>query len=262
MFDTCDTFFFVQNHQGPVFNQINQWLARSHFRCFGFSSAEQLIDRIDQLGPVACVAIFGPVLQDMSGLQLASRLHSETPSVATMMVLRSSDIRTATQAILSGNPLLLFDDCDPAETLTQLGAATQLAQENHLRSRGHQAIVSRLQRLTAEQLELLRHWCQGIGNSRLLARLGIDAATLVEHKKAIRAKLEINRVVQLLWEVNRLELDIDALLASVQPLDDQAVESLRKAGCVKLSEEVGPVAAGIAGVGPTGSGRNRLRTAI
>jgi FixJ family two-component response regulator len=264
MFYTDDLFFFVQNHQGPVFNQINQWLARSQFRCFGFSSAQQLLERIDQIGPAASVAIFGPVIQDMSGLQLASRLRTEVPEVSSVLVLRSSDIRTATQAVLAGNQRLIFDDCDAAETLTLLGEATQLAKENQLRIRGRQAIVNRLQRLTAEQLQLLQHWCQGAGNQQLRELLGVDEATLHEQKKQIRVELEIDRLVQLLWEVNRHELDIDSLLAGIRPRDNLATTAPIDQPCrVKLCGQGDSLSA--AGASPSGINicrSKRLRTAI
>lgn len=263
MFYTDDTFFFIQNHQGAVFQQINQWLARSRFRCLGFSSARQLLEGIDQIGPAASVAVFGPVLQDMSGLQLTSQLRREAPDVSTVMVLRSCDIRTATQALLSGNQRLIFDDCDPAETLTLLGEATLVAKENHLKQQQQRAIINRLERLTADQLLLLQYWCQGFGSRRLLQRLGGDEGMLREQKRQIRAKLEIDRVVQLLWEVNRLEIDIDSLLMSVRPRGDQTLRCPSQAEPLKLRGEGGsPATAGQGTADRTAPASKPLRTAI
>lgn len=99
------------------------------------------------------------------------------------------------------------DDSDQVEIWEMLTYAKQKALELAVYRSKHKIWLTRLDRCTMAERQVLKLWAEGHSNKQITRRLDIAPRTLQLRKRAILQKLESTNLFAIIREFNKLHLE-------------------------------------------------------
>jgi FixJ family two-component response regulator len=167
-----------------------------------FESPEEFLRQHDPEMPGCVLLDIG--MSELDGLSLQARLSHDGGRRAVIFITARDDARTGVFAMKAGALDYLTKPVQDTTLLTSVATAIDFDQ----RSRRHHAELLELQRLfrrlTAREIEVLRHVVRGRLNKQIAYDLGIVEKTVKVHRGRLMEKLQVHSVAELVRLGERL----------------------------------------------------------
>ncbi len=181
---------------------LGRLLRSQKLRTTSYASAEAFLADFENVD-LDCI-ILDVSMPGMSGLALQEQIHARRPRLPLLFLTGQGTIPMSVQAVKAGAVDFLTKPVDQAELMTALERAlTEGAQAN----RDAQELTElrdRFGRLSARELEVLRHVIAGKPNKAIAAELGVSEQTIKVHRMRVTQKTGVNSVVALVRAADRL----------------------------------------------------------
>jgi two-component system, LuxR family, response regulator TtrR len=202
---------YIQSPGSEVLQRIQLLSAAWTDGVHEFRSGRELIELLTGDLMIPGVAVFDAMLSDTTGGQLTERLSEISTSTVPVVVVNSTDARTATRFLMKGKCLVIPNAYEDAEIWEVLTAGKQRALANYQLEAGRADFVSKLVKCTQDELKVLRLWCMGKSNKQIASALEIAIRTVQIRKKSLLQNLHLNHVIEVVREMNSLGFSVEAL---------------------------------------------------
>ncbi len=168
------------------------------YRTCAYASAEELLARGADMEP-GCV-VSDVRMPGMDGLTLLRQFRLEGIDLPLILISGHGDIPLAVAAMKAGAVDFLEKPFDAGALLNAVEVGLQ-RQSGDTPEAEHTEAVSRLETLTARELEVLKRLVAGESNKEAAARLGVSHRTVEFHRAHIMEKTEAKGLPDLvrLW---------------------------------------------------------------
>jgi len=160
-----------------------------------YESAEALLDN-DELSRADCL-IVGPALPGMSGLELQETLRARGWRVPIIFVGNCAKIRCVVEAMKGGADDYLSEPIQQDDLLRSVRSAVKTGRTLRRLDQEHAVLISRLQRLTHREQEVLELLCQGKSTKQIASQFGVCIQTAWRHGNRALKKLDVEDQVDL-----------------------------------------------------------------
>lgn len=213
---------YIQSPGSDVLQRIGQLSSAWTDGVHEYRSGREVVELISREPLAPGVAVFDAMLSDTTGGQLTERLSELSTSTIPVVVVSSTDARTATRFLMKGKCLVIPNAYEDAEIWEVLTAGKQRAMENHQLEAGRAVFVSKLVKCTQDELKVLRLWCMGKSNKQIASALEIAIRTVQIRKKALLNNLNLNHVIEVVRHMNALGFSVEALgTINIEALDSR-----------------------------------------
>jgi DNA-binding NarL/FixJ family response regulator len=185
----------------PVLNCLRHLAARCDLVIVEFESGaevELLTEPVD-----AGIVAFESLLPDMTGPQLANWLETSRPSLVPLVAVRATDARTAIRLASDTRAVVVPDSCEELELWEALTSARARALSGKAYHQARLSLVRRIESCTDDELKILRRWARGQTNKQIASETDISMRTLNLRKNSILNKLEVENIVEAVWELSK-----------------------------------------------------------
>lgn len=154
----------------------------------GFSTGDAFLAELDELTP-------GPLLLDMnmpgtSGMGVIEAIRGR-PDLLPIVLTGWGDVSRAVLAMKAGAVDFLEKPCDPAQLLQTVETAFSLLEKTTLVAARTEAAVSKLERLSGRERDVLEGLMVGKSNKIIGHELGISPRTVEVYRANMMEKLEV-----------------------------------------------------------------------
>jgi two-component system nitrate/nitrite response regulator NarL len=167
------------------------------------------------------VAVLDITMPEMTGLQVAAKLHEELPAVRVVILSMHDNPEYVLEAVRAGAHAYLLKDLAATELRAAVEAvhagesyySREIAAMLTTAVRGELEEAQRgqaLDSLTGRERDVLLGIVQGETNKEIAARLGISHRTVETHRESLMRKLRIRTVAGLTKFALEAGLDVDA----------------------------------------------------
>lgn len=160
------------------------------------------VELLTQPGDAGIVA-FESMLPDMTGPQLANWLEHSRPSLIPLVAIRATDARTAIRLASETRAVIIADTSEELELGEALTSARQRAVSSKAYHAARLSLVRRIESCTDEELKILHCWARGQTNKQIAFETDISMRTLNFRKNSILNKLEVDNIVEAVWELSK-----------------------------------------------------------
>jgi DNA-binding NarL/FixJ family response regulator len=151
----------------------------------------------------AGIVAFESLLPDMTGPQLANWLETSRPSLVPLVAVRATDARTAIRLASDTRAVVVPDSCEELELWEALTSARARALSGKAYHQARLSLVRRIESCTDDELKILRRWARGQTNKQIASETDISMRTLNLRKNSILNKLEVENIVEAVWELSK-----------------------------------------------------------
>lgn len=186
---------FIVDDDPAVLDSLVVLLGLQRFSTRAFASAEKFLAAWapDWAG---CV-VADLRMPGMSGLELQLAMAERGIDLPLVMITAHGDVAAARASFKSGAVDFLEKPLDNTQLIHAVRSALERAKQHRVHAQ-HSAQVSRqLARLTDREREVLDRVVAGRHNREIAAELGISARTVEAHKARLMAKLDVERLPDL-----------------------------------------------------------------
>lgn len=183
---------------------LGRLLRAQDFVVCTFSSAEEFLAGFAERR-LDC-AVLDVSLPGLNGLELQTRLKCDGVTLPVIFLTGEGDIPMSVRAIKAGAVNFLTKPVDRQELLTALRVAISEGARKRAEEMGLADLRGRVGRLTARELEVLRHVIAGRPNKQIAGDLGIEEQTVKVHRMRITEKLGIVSIAGLVRAAERLQI--------------------------------------------------------
>ena len=199
---TTEPCVYLVDDDRSVLNGLSRLLSSAGYNVRAFESPEEFLRQHDPEVPGCVLLDIG--MTELDGLSLQARLSSEDSRRAVIFLTARDDARTGVFAMKAGALDYLTKPVQDTTLLASVATAIDFDQ----RSRRHHAELLELQRLfrrlTAREVEVLRHVVRGRLNKQIAFDLGIVEKTVKVHRARLMEKLQVRSVAELVRLGERL----------------------------------------------------------
>jgi len=154
--------------------------------CSCFGDCESFL-RAYRPGRVECLLV-DACLPGISGLQLIQRLREKGYSLPAIMMTGNGDVPMAVRAMQTGACDFLEKPVDGSELLGSIQRALEQSRDSQKRNRWRAVTLSRLERLTSREREIMQKVLAGEPSKNIAADFGLSQRTVENHRAAIMKK--------------------------------------------------------------------------
>lgn len=189
-------------------------LAEAGYRVHTFASAADFLLNCDR-GQCDC-AIIDVRMPETNGLALQRQCQQQGWLFPCIFLSGHGDIPIAVQALQQGAVTFLEKPCDPLALLDAISQALATSQIRAIRSQAATRFEALLQRLTVEELAVLRGVIRGLSNRQIATTLDVSLRTVqfrlasLIRKSGVKARGEL---LELAWDTAGIPLSDDAISA-------------------------------------------------
>lgn len=191
----------LQSDCGSPLANLRSLVGRSGLVLQEFSTAE-VAKRLCKPESVGVVA-FDFLLPDMAGVQLANWLERHSSSLVPLVSVRATDARTAIRLATDTRAVVVPDTCEELELWEAVTSARQRAISGKAYQDARLSLVRKIESCTDDELKILRRWARGQTNKQIAYELEISMRTLNLRKSSILQKLEVENIVEAVWELSK-----------------------------------------------------------
>ncbi|HEU4678094.1 MAG TPA: response regulator [Terrimicrobiaceae bacterium] len=183
---------------------LQRLLQAEGFAVRTFGSADAFLKR--PLSPRIDCVVLDVSMPGLTGLDLQEHLQQSDPCLPIVFLTGHGDIPMSVRAIKAGAINFLTKPVNDLELLTALRTALAESERLRLAQQEAAALRTRLEKLTARELEVLRHVIAGKLNKQIAADLGTSEQTIKVHRMRITEKLGVASVAELVRIAARLDI--------------------------------------------------------
>lgn len=192
MNETKQTVFLVDDD--PSFlNTMSRWLRAFGYPLESYSSATDFLS-LRPIHASGCV-VADLQMPGMDGIDLQQELAKSSNPLPIIFLTGHGDIPTSVKAMRFGAEDFLSKTVSKEDLLS----AIERAIERNVRERNERKLrselLSRFEKLTPRENEVLAHVLQGQMNKQIASDLGIDERSVKRHRTNLMNKLEVKSVV-------------------------------------------------------------------
>jgi DNA-binding NarL/FixJ family response regulator len=150
------------------------------------------------------VALLDITMPGLTGIEVASRVRAEAPSVKILILSMHDNGEYVRQAVRVGaSGFLLKDEAGTGElrravrVVHEGGSYFSPSVAGHLAAAVRDERESDLERLTVRERQVLAGIVDGLANKQIALRLGISRRTVESHRESLMRKLDIRTVAGL-----------------------------------------------------------------
>jgi FixJ family two-component response regulator len=169
---------------------------------FCFRSAEEFLDS-HASREVRCL-IADVRMPGISGIELQERLSAERRPIPIIFITGLADIPTSVRAMRGGAIDFLTKPVDESALFASVERALELDRVNRREAIERAGLVSRYERLTTREREVLPLLARGLQNKQVAFELGIAEYTVQVHRGHIMRKMEAGSFAALVTLAGRL----------------------------------------------------------
>ena len=145
-----------------------------------------------------CGCIISDVrMPGITGFALQEKLNELGATLPLILISAHSDVSLAVAAIHKGAFDFLEKPLRDHEILDRIQTAVALDKQNRIELRAHQAVISKLEKLTRREAEVMNLMVEGHSSRSIALRLGIARNTVEIHRHRVMEKMEAENVVYL-----------------------------------------------------------------
>lgn len=165
------------------------------FATVGYPSAEAFLEAGPPAGP-GCIVV-DLRMPGMSGLELQAKLAALGNPVPLLMITAHGDASAARASLLGGAVDFLEKPLDNRQLLAAIRSALDRDAARREREEQEAGLRARIERLTPREREVLDRVLEGRHNREIAVELGISVRTVEVHKAHLLAKLDVERLPDL-----------------------------------------------------------------
>lgn len=196
---------FVVDDDPSMLKATRRLLRSEDFLVEEFNSAQQILARVPFHGD-GCL-LLDIRLADMNGMALHERLREKGWGLPTVFLTGFGDIPTSVKAMRQGATDFLTKPIDASSLLTAIRRGLREHQRNIDDETPLAEIRSRVESLSARELEVLRCVLSGALNKQIAAHLEIAEQTVKVHRHNVMAKMKASSVAGLVRACFRIDLE-------------------------------------------------------
>ncbi len=168
-----------------------------------YDSADAFFAGIADTG-LSCV-LFDVRMPGMSGLEAQRLLSVKAPWLPVIIITGHGDIDMAVGAMKEGAFDFIEKPIDDEKLISSIVVAVGRAEEAKAQARKRALILSKYERLTSRERDVMRLVAEGYSTIAIASMLAISVRTVDHHRASIHAKMEVTSLPQLI----KLALEID-----------------------------------------------------
>lgn len=186
---------FVVDDEAEVRDAIS-WLFSTmdvEVRCF--ASAEEFLEAYH--GELGCL-ILDVRMKGMSGLKLQEKITDEKIDIPIIFITGHGDVPMAVHAMKLGAVEFLTKPFNNQQLLDIVHSSLEKNLEKYIKRQAKQAVLDRVDSLTAREREVLASIVTGKMNKVIAADLGISPHTVELHRAKIMKKMQVRTIGELI----------------------------------------------------------------
>jgi FixJ family two-component response regulator len=188
----------------PAFcSMVEGQLTQLGFTVRSYASAKQLLDGTPEDGVPSCI-ILDVRLPGMSGPELQQRLKELGSRVPIIFVSGYPDLPTTVRTIKAGGEDFLLKPVPPEQLVEAINRAISRRAATLPDERARDILLTRLATLTARERQVFESIVHGNTNRTIAEGLGITERTVKAHRQAVREKVRIRSLAELVVLAQRL----------------------------------------------------------
>lgn len=186
---------FIIDDDPSVRKSLSRLVRSLGFGSESFASAEEFLgrERYDGLG---CI-VLDVRMPGLSGMELQDELVKGEFSMPIIFITGHGDIPMSVQAMKKGAVDFLPKPFDDDELLEAVQKAIEKDREAKAERSATRDILTRIERLTTRECEILRYVITGMLNKQIAFKLDIAEKTVKVHRGRIMEKLGAHSVAEL-----------------------------------------------------------------
>ena len=161
------------------------------------SSAEELLDEFRQQSPTGCV-LLELRLPGISGTELQKELLDRGQRIPLIFVTGSATVSTAVEAMKHGAHDFLEKPIADERLVSSVESALAADARRRAEELRQQQATERMERLSANEMEVLRRILAGMTNKKIASDLDISLRTVQFRRAAMMRKLEVQSKAELI----------------------------------------------------------------
>jgi len=149
-------------------------------------------------------------MPELTGLEVQRQLQLRGWSVPCIFLSGHGDIPVAVQALNQGAVSFWEKPCNPRELLAMVGQCLARSQQQHGESQSPSPLKHLLERLTVDELAVLRGVIRGLSNRQMAVNLDISVRTIQFRLASLIKKLGVNsrsELFDVVWSAGGFPLE-------------------------------------------------------
>jgi FixJ family two-component response regulator len=175
-------------------NAVGRLLQILDFEVTLFDSAEAFLR--SNRGTADCL-LLDMRMPGFDGLELQAELQRRLNAVPVIFVTAHADVRASVTAIKAGAEDFLIKPVSSDELIAAIKRALARSDAIRLDAESNASKLTRYQRLTRREREVLTGLVRGLRNKQIAAELGTTERTIKAHRSRVMHKLEVQSVAEL-----------------------------------------------------------------
>jgi FixJ family two-component response regulator len=186
---------FIIDDDPSVRKSLSRLVRSLGFGSESFASAEEFLGR-ERYDGVGCI-VLDVRMPGLSGMELQDELVKGEFSMPIIFITGHGDIPMSVQAMKKGAVDFLPKPFDDDELLEAVQKAIEKDREAKAERSATRDILTRIERLTTRECEILRYVITGMLNKQIAFKLDIAEKTVKVHRGRIMEKLGAHSVAEL-----------------------------------------------------------------
>jgi len=186
---------YVVDDDAPVRRSLVRLVESAGLEVVSYASSEEFMTLHKHKHP-ACL-ILDIRMPGINGLELQEHLAAQQKSIPIIFLTGHGDVSSSVKALKSGAVDFLQKPVDADRLFEAIQDALQKDRAIAEQEATATAAMSRVERLTPRELEVLRHVITGKLNKQIAADLGISEKTVKVHRGRVTEKLEVASVAEM-----------------------------------------------------------------
>ncbi|GMQ83481.1 MAG: response regulator transcription factor [Gammaproteobacteria bacterium] len=184
-----DLIVYIVDDDAAVRDSLCELLASEGLRTLAYSSASEFLD--DCNPSMHGCALFDVRMPEMSGLELLQHPKVKRIAIPVIMITAYSDVPIAVKAIKSGAVDFIEKPIHSESLLESIRRCFKDHETQQIKDKQRIEYAERMARLSPREREVMELLVQGKLNRQIAVDLGISPRTVEVHRAAIKQKLGV-----------------------------------------------------------------------
>ena len=152
-------------------------------------------------------------IPEMSGLEIQRSLSREQVPWPVIFISGFADTQVVVEAMKLGAIDFFVKPVHEQSLLDCIFRALKIDQENRATLKEKRNLETRLSNLSGNELQVLEMIIQGRLNKQIATKFGVSLRTVENRRASVLKKLGMNSVLEVIWHIGRLNINIEKLFS-------------------------------------------------
>lgn len=204
-----DATVFLVDDEATVRRAVSRVVSGAGYTVRAFASPLEFLRTELPPGP-ACV-LMDMEMEEMSGLQVQAALQSNPRRIPVVFLSGHGTIPTAMATVKQGADDFLEKPARAKDLLAAIGRAIEKDRQASTRRHASDDLMSRYNRLTLREREVMALVVTGLLNKQAAGELGISEKTIKVHRARVMEKMQIKSLAELVRLAGHLPIEMPAI---------------------------------------------------